>query len=263
MAASLDLPINTNLQFAHLVPYRRSANGPKVCQFQMGWRGFVQLAIRTGQYKTMHVTEVYKDELKSWNALTGEIEFTPQNEWKLREKGKPADIIGYVAFLKLMNGFEKYFYMTRQQCEAHGRRYSKSYSTGQWTKDFDAMAKKTVIKLLLSKFGIMSIDMQKAIESDQAVIHEDGSLDYVDAQNVPPQSAETTADRKPLEIPEDTLVELNSLYDILGVNQAQRFMEISACRTMEELKALHDRLVAKVTSKKPASGKQEGDHEQN
>jgi recombination protein RecT len=173
VAASLDLPINPSLGFAHIVPYRDGKTGRTIAQFQMGWRGFVQLAMRSGQYKTMNVAEVYEGELKKYDRITGLMEF--DLEAKSSDK-----IIGYVAYFNLLNGFEKYCYITKENAEKHGKRYSKSYETGQWTKDFDAMAKKTTLKQLLSKFGVLSIDMQRAIESDQAVIKEDGTPEYID-----------------------------------------------------------------------------------
>jgi len=176
IAASLDLPINPSLGFAHIVPYKGLA------QYQQGWRGFVQLGIRTAQYRAMNVSEVYKDELKKWNPIMGEIEFTFQETWKERYSGK-GTLVGYVAFFKLLNGFEKYLYMTVGQIDAHARKYSPSYDNekGQWKKNFDAMARKTVLKALLSKFGLLSIEMRKAIEADQAVIRPDGTYDYVDS----------------------------------------------------------------------------------
>lgn len=177
VAASLDLPINPNLGFAHIVPY--SGRG----QFQLGWRGFVQLALRTAQYETIHVSEVYEDELESWNPLTGIFSSTPQENWKMRQKGDSNDIIGYVAFFQLLNGFKKYNYMTVEQIATHGKRYSKAYASadGQWRNNFDSMAKKTVLKLLLSKFGILSSEMETAIQTDQAVVKEDGTLEYSDS----------------------------------------------------------------------------------
>ncbi len=173
VAASLDLPINPSLGFAHIVPYKK--DGVPIASFQMGWRGFVQLGMRTGQYRTINITQVYEGELVSRNRFTGEMEF--KEDAKVSEK-----IIGYVAYFKLINGFEKYYYMTTAECQAHGKRYSRSYSkdTSKWQTDFDAMSMKTVIKMLLSKFGILSIDMQTAIQADQAVIKETGEYEYID-----------------------------------------------------------------------------------
>lgn len=172
IAATLDLPINPSLGFAHIVPYGGKA------QFQMGWRGFVQLAMRSGQFKTMNVAAVYEGELLDHNRITGEMTFGAATG---------TNVIGYVAYFKLLNGFEKYYYMTRAEVEKHGKRYSKSFTSegGQWQQNFDAMALKTVIKMLLSKFGILSIEMQRAIETDQAVITEEGTPEYVDSLAAP------------------------------------------------------------------------------
>lgn len=173
VAATLDLPIDPNLGQSYIVPYNDKNKG-KIAQFQIGYKGFIQLAMRSGQYKTINAVEVYEGELKHVNRLTGEIEFedTPEPSNK---------IIGYVAYFRLLNGFEKAFYMTKEQIEAHGKKYSQSYKSKKdfvvksslWTTDFDTMAIKTVLKLLLSKYGVLSIEMQKAIEADQAFIKDD------------------------------------------------------------------------------------------
>jgi recombination protein RecT len=174
VAASLDLPINPSLGFAHLVPYKR--DGVPIAQFQMGWRGFVQLGMRSGQYRTLNVCEVYEGELVEGNRFTGEMHFD--------EKKRTSDkIIGYVAYFKLLNGFEKYLYMTEDQVTAHGKKYSKSYDNknSMWQKDAGPMKLKTVLKMLISKFGILSIEMQTAVQLDQAVMKNmDGSYEYVD-----------------------------------------------------------------------------------
>lgn len=177
VAATLDLPINSNLGFAHIVPYSG------VAQFQMGWKGFVQLAIRTGQYKTMNASEIYADELEFWNPIKGELKLTPLETWKERDSGE-GKIIGYASFFQTINGFEKYLYMTVGKVDRHAKKYSKSYQrgSGQWVKDFESMAMKTVLKLLLSKYGLLSIEMQKALRADQAVIDTEGEVkEYPDA----------------------------------------------------------------------------------
>lgn len=176
VAATLDLPINQNLGFAHIVPYGGEA------QFQMGWKGFVQLAIRTNQYRSMNAAAVYEGELKSYNRITGEIEFD-------LDAKKSNKVIGYVAFFKLINGFEKYFYMTLEEVTAHGKRYSKSFSSGNWSTNFEPMALKTVIKLLLSKWGILSIEMQTAMEADQAIVNARGEGFEFDYKDAPPEPA--------------------------------------------------------------------------
>lgn len=170
MAASLDLPIIASLGQACLVPYSGKA------QFQIMARGFVQLALRSGEYKTMNAVEVHEGEIISRNRLTGEIDFNPD--------GKKSDtVVGFLFYFKLKGGFEKYTYMTVDECRAHGKRYSKSYGQAgsQWQKDFNQMALKTVVKQGLSKWGPLSTQMQTAIQFDQAAVSEDGKPEYVDA----------------------------------------------------------------------------------
>lgn len=168
MAATLDLPVNKQMGFAWIIPYNGKA------EFQIGYKGFIQLAIRTGQYKTMNTSEVYEDEIREWNPITGEIEFTKRDTWKMRDEGKTERIVGYVSFFKLLNGFTKYIYMTKTQMERHAARYSPGYHNpgSKWKKDFNDMAKKTVLKLNLSRYGVMSIEMQRAITADQSVVVE-------------------------------------------------------------------------------------------
>ena len=161
-AATLDLPINPNLGFAYIVPYRNK--GVMQAQYQMGYKGYIQLAMRTGQYKTVNVCPVYEGQIQEIDCFTGEI-----------SRGEKASdtIVGYMAYFKLINGFEKYLYMTVAELEAHGRKYSKAYGN-LWASNFSAMASKTVLKLLISKYGIMSIEMmgmEKALAADQAVIN--------------------------------------------------------------------------------------------
>ena len=157
IAASMDLPVNPSLGMAHIVPY----NG--VAQFQMGWKGYVQLAMRSGQYKTLNAAIVREGQIKSHNPFTGEIELN------IGVIKPDAPVVGYMLYFKLVNGYEKYFYMTLDECMAHGKKYSQSFKKGfgQWAENFDAMALKTVVKLGLSKYGILSLDMQNAISSDE------------------------------------------------------------------------------------------------
>lgn len=172
VAATLDLPIQNNLGFAAIVPYNESyqdGNGQwqkkAVAQFQMMWRGFVQLALRTGQYKTINATVVYQGELQKFNRVSGEVEID-------ESKRSGNEVIGYVAYFRLLNGFEKYLYMNVGEVRAHGEKFSKSFNNknGMWQKDFNAMALKTVTKMILSKYGILSVEMQKAMTFDQAVV---------------------------------------------------------------------------------------------
>lgn len=189
IAASMDLPINPSLGFAHIVPYK------DVAQFQMGWKGFVQLALRSGQYQTINVTTVKDGQLVDHDPFTGLMKF--------QKEAKSENIIGYLLYYRLLNGFEKYFYMTREEMEVHAKRYSASYkrNSGQWVENFDAMGMKTVAKLGLSKYGVLSVEMQRAIEADQAVVAEDGSFTHVDgeAEDVKPEPTSAAPKKSRLE----------------------------------------------------------------
>ncbi len=174
VAASLDLPINPNLGLAYIVPYnQRQADGTykQVAQFQLGYRGFKQLAQRSGQFLTINDTDVREGEIINHNRLSGEMEFAWKQNSTERLKSK---IVGYVSYFKLLNGFESTFFMTVEEIEAHAKKYSqtyKKYGTGLWKDEFEGMAKKTVTKLNLSKNAPLSIEMQRAIVTDQATIN--------------------------------------------------------------------------------------------
>lgn len=185
MGAVLDLPINNNLGFAWIVPYNEKFKDAQgnwqtkcVAQFQLGWKGFVQLANRSGQYKAINVIEVYENQFKSFNRLTEELDadFT--------QIGAGA-VVGFVAYFKLINGFEKTCYWSTEEVKTHGAKFSKTFAhqNSVWKTDFNAMAKKTVLKNTLSKWGILSIEMQQAVVVDQAVVNDSETLDvdYVDA----------------------------------------------------------------------------------
>lgn len=161
IAATLDLPINKEFGFAWIIPYGNKA------QFQVGYKGYIQLALRTGQYKNLNVIEVYEGQLKSYNPLTEEIEL------ELAGDARGKKIIGYAFYMKLLNGFEKTIYWTIEEVRAHAEKFSKTYKKGPWQTDFDAMAKKTVLKNGLTKWGILSVEMQKAIETDQATVNKE------------------------------------------------------------------------------------------
>src|SRR5690606_11549325 len=160
VSASLDLPINNNLGFAYIIPYNDKNKG-MIAQFQIGYKGFKQLALRTGLFKTIHATDVRDGEVSFYNRLTGEIEFNWINDDKEREGKK---IIGYVSYFELSNGFSSTFYMTKENVDKHAKKYSQTFKKGFgiWKDDFDSMALKTVTKLNLSKNAPLSIDMQKA-----------------------------------------------------------------------------------------------------
>ena len=175
-AAILDLPIQNNLGFAYIVPYNDRQSGQCVAQFQLGYKGLIQLALRSGQFKNISVTEIYEGQIVSENPLTGYVfDFS---------KKTSENIIGYAAYFSLLNGFEKTEYMSKDKIDAHGKRFSQTYKKGfgVWKDDFDSMAKKTVLKLTLSKYAPLSVEMQKAITFDQAVTNDVEIVEFVDNQ---------------------------------------------------------------------------------
>ncbi|AWP37801.1 recombinase RecT [Heyndrickxia coagulans] len=164
VAASLDLPVDKNLGYAWIVPFYDSKKGHKAAQFQLGYKGYIQLALRTGQYKAINVIAVREGELKKWNRLTEEIE--------LDLEGATSDkVIGYCGYFKLINGFEKTVYWTKDEIEAHRIKHNKMKDkkalNNVWKSDYDAMAMKTVLRNMLGKWGILSIEMQTAISKDE------------------------------------------------------------------------------------------------
>ncbi|AXY24927.1 recombinase RecT [Suicoccus acidiformans] len=166
-AAQLDLPLEKQFGFAYLVPFNSKEGNKwvKKAQFVLGYRGYIQLAQRSGQYKSINVGNVYEGQLESWNPLTEELVFNPE--------GKVSDnVVGYFGYFQLLNGFEKTVYWTKEQVEKHrvenNKSKDKSKLTGVWTSNYDAMAQKTVLRNLLSKWGILSIEMQKAVLVDES-----------------------------------------------------------------------------------------------
>lgn len=182
-ATALKLPLDPNLGFAYVIPYGNKA------QFQMGWKGFVQLALRTNLYRTINVRDVRQGEIVDEDFASGEMRF---------KSLPPADrletpIVGYLAYFELVNGFRKMSYWTVEEIAAHGQKFSKTFNQGGsvWKTDFDAMAKKTVLKLLIGKFGPMSVDMQSALRDDQSVVDASGSETYADNDESIVMSVET------------------------------------------------------------------------
>lgn len=184
VAATLDLPLNNNLGFAYIVPYNnKQPDGTYkvVAQFQMGYKGFIQLAQRSGQFKSIYAAPIYEGQLTKEDPLEGfEFDFTKKTSDK---------VLGYASKFKLLNGYEAVWYMTVDQIKKHGGKYSKTFTQkyGLWNTDFDTMAQKTVIKLLLSKFAPLSIEMQKAVITDQALINNADTVDvtYIDNEEAP------------------------------------------------------------------------------
>lgn len=170
VAATLDLPIDKNLGYAWIVPYSNKG------QFQLGYKGFIQLALRTGQYKSINAVPIHEGEMISWNPLTEDL--------KIDFAARASDqVIGYAGYFELLNGFKKSVYWTKEQIEAHKNKYSKGGKG--WQQDWDAMALKTVLKNMLSKWGILSIEMQNAFKTDENEIREvkdGGMVDIVDVE---------------------------------------------------------------------------------
>ena len=208
MANSLKLSLSSSLGYCALVPYK-TKTGDKA-QFQLMYKGLIQLAERTGQYKRLGVRPVHEGEYK------GQDEFG-DDEFKFSHEFDDKPIVGYFAYFELLNGFKKTLYWTSKQCVEHAKRYSKAFTnsttTSLWETDFDTMAQKTVLKQLLSKYGVMSIELQTAVQADQAVIKSKDEFEYVDNEteeevsstvkdNLPPvdEEGELSEEEKALEI---------------------------------------------------------------
>lgn len=172
LAATLKLSITPSLGQAYVVPFRGQAT------FQIGVKGMIQLAHRSGQYTRLHAGKIYEGQIKGFNPITGEPE--------LGEKVSD-EVVGYVAYMRLVNGFEKTIFMTVVELEAHAEKYSMSYGydkkngkkSSPWSTNFDAMASKTVLKRLLNTWGILSAEMASAIQADQSVVDKN-TFTYVD-----------------------------------------------------------------------------------
>ena len=198
LGESLKLSPSPQLGHYYMVPFNDRQKG-KVATFQLGYKGYIQLATRSGQYKKLNVLAIKEGELIRFDPLNEEIEVNLIEDEELREK---TPTIGYYAMFEYTNGFRKAIYWSRAKMEAHAMKYSAGYRAKKgytfWEKDFDGMAFKTMLRQLISKWGIMSIEMQNAVESDMAVINEDGSKSYVD--NVP-DAIETETHEVPSEEP--------------------------------------------------------------
>ena len=206
LGESLKLSPSPQLGQYYMVPYNDTKRGCKVAQFQLGYKGYVQLAIRSGYYKKNNVLAIKEGELVKFDPLEEGIEVNLIDDEQEREQ---AETIGYYAMFEYHNGFRKAIYWSREKMEAHANRYSKGYKARKgytfWEKDFDGMAYKTMLRQLISKWGIMSIELQNAIEKDAAVIGEDMQPEYIDNQPevVEEAGAEAMAEEPAQEQPED------------------------------------------------------------
>lgn len=201
---SLKLSPSPQLGQYYLVPFYNRKKGVSEAQFNLGYKGYIQLALRSGQYKKLNVLAIKEGELINYNTLDEEIEVKLIDDEEERENAKT---IGYYAMFEYLNGFKKTMYWSKAKMESHALKYSQGYKAKKgytfWEKDFDSMAYKTMLRQLISKWGIMSIDMQSALDSDMGVIKEDGTVDYVD--NVTEESVEdnVVADTTSEEVKED------------------------------------------------------------
>lgn len=212
LGEALNLSPSPQLGQYYLVPFNEKA------QFQLGYKGYIQLAIRSGQYKKLNVLAIKEGELISYDALNEEIDVKLIDDEEEREN---AVTIGYYAMFEYTNGFRKTLYWSKNKMKKHAMQYSQSYmkdikkgtSYSFWSKDFDGMAFKTMLRQLISKWGIMSVEMQEALSKDMAVIKEDGSYDYVDNTPVtePKQVVEHPVEEPIQEQPPATNIELKKV----------------------------------------------------
>lgn len=200
---SLNLSPSNQLGHYYLVPFEDRKNNRTVASFQIGYKGLLVLAMRSGQYKKINVLSIKEGELINYNPLTEELNVNLIEDEDKRDKAKT---IGYYAMFELINGYQKSLYWNKDKMEAHANKYSKGYQARKgftfWEKDFDAMAYKTLLRQLISKWGIMSIELEQAYTKDMSAVHDDGKVEYVDNDNS--TSFEPISD--PVEIIEDEQV---------------------------------------------------------
>ncbi len=248
VAATLDLPINNNLGFAYIIPYNQryqdDADGQwktrVVAQFQLGYKGFKQLALRSGQFLTINATDVREGELKRHDRLTGEMDFVWQQDTATRLK---LPVIGFVSYFKLLNGYEQTFYMTLDELKQHGAKYSKNYNNAKslWKEDEAGMCTKTVIKLNLSRNAPLSVELQTAVKVDQALINDPSgeNVSYIDNERPENPVIDKEKEREQLMLANcDTLDDLELLVtsnpdlDVALINKRRE--ELAASKQLEQ-----------------------------
>lgn len=178
-ATALSLPLDPSLGLAWVLPYRDNKNNTTVATFQLGAKAYIQLALRTAQYRKINVRDVREGEIVGEDFVSGEMQFK-----KLEKDRNNAKVVGYVAMFELINGFSKQLYMSVEELDAHAKRFSQTYRKGYglWSdKEMrPAMMEKTILKRLLSKYGVLSVEMEQAIKSDSAVLGENDAVRYID-----------------------------------------------------------------------------------
>ena len=207
LGESLKLSPSPQLGQYYMVPFNDRERG-KVAQFQLGYKGYIQLAIRSGQYKKLNVLAIKEGELIRFDPLDEEIEVKLIDDEEAREN---APTIGYYAMFEYTNGFKKAMYWSKKKMEAHALKYSKGYQAKKgytfWEKDFDGMAYKTMLRQLISKWGIMSIEMASALDADMAVINEDGTKNYVENEADVIEMHEIPSGQEMIEAPQEEKTE--------------------------------------------------------
>ncbi|MBR5316006.1 MAG: recombinase RecT [Firmicutes bacterium] len=215
----LKLSPSPQLGHYYFVPYNDKKQG-QVAQFQLGYKGYIQLAIRSGYYKKLNVLAIKEGELVRFDPLNEEIEVNLIEDEVEREN---AETIGYYAMFEYNNGFKKAMYWSKAKMESHALKYSQGYAADRrkgtnwtfWSKDFDGMAYKTMLRQLISKWGIMSIDMQTAMDSDMAVINEDGTKTYVDTEEYQMGEVQEETVEDAVEVVEAEVVEVEDVQSAL------------------------------------------------
>lgn len=178
-ATALSLPLDPSLGLAWVLPYKDNKNKTTVATFQLGAKAYIQLALRTAQYRKINVRDVREGEIVGEDFVSGEMQFK-----KLEKDRSKAKVVGYVAMFELINGFSKQLYMSVEELDAHAKRFSQTYRKGYglWSdKEMrPSMMEKTILKRLLSKYGVLSVEMEQAIKSDSAVLGENDAVRYID-----------------------------------------------------------------------------------
>lgn len=203
LGETLNLSPSPQLGQYYLVPFKDRKNGRVTAQFQLGYRGMLQLAQRSGEYKRINAMAVKEGELLHYDPFNDEIELQYIEDEEQREA---LPTIGYFAMFEYHNGFRKVLYWSRAKMEAHALKYSQGYRAKKgytfWEKDFDAMGVKTMLRQLISKWGVMSLEMQRAYEADGGVISESGEINYVDTPDTDSPVFEAQADEV-VEMPQE------------------------------------------------------------
>lgn len=178
-SAALDLSLDPVLGLSYVIPFRDNKNNTTVATWQLGSKGYVQLALRSAQFRKLNVRDVRDGEIVDEDFVSGEMRFK-----RLQKDRESAPIVGYVAYMQLVNGFEKQLYMSVEELESHAKRFSQTYRRGYgpWADQYmkSQMMEKTVLKRLLSKYAPLSVEMRDAIRSDFAVLGENDSVRYID-----------------------------------------------------------------------------------